>query len=306
MRLASVVTSTGSRAALLVDGELFDLAALVPEALPGGVRDVMPLLQGDAPVVDVLASRHATLVREIRAGAHRETSLGPRSGVRLAAPIARPGKILCAGLNYADHVREIGASEPERPLVFAKLPTAVAGPDDDIVLPTGRSRQVDYEIELAVVIGRTVSGIDAGSARSAIAGYMVCNDVSARDWQFDAEGQLTLGKGFDTFFPTGPWLTTLDEVADPDALWLETRIGDEVVQSSSTAHLLRRTDWLVAWLSTVCTLEPGDVIATGTPAGVGVSRTPPRFLRAGDVVSCEIEELGRLVNRCVDEKGARR
>jgi 2-keto-4-pentenoate hydratase/2-oxohepta-3-ene-1,7-dioic acid hydratase in catechol pathway len=297
MKIASVRTPRGARSALLVGDLAYDIGELlgVPQRLP----DAMALLTGDDPLLDSLHAQREQLLAAVENGGRRDALLGRIDALDLGPPITSPSKILCAGLNYADHVAEIGAPMPHHPLVFAKLPSAIIGPADPIVVPEGLSSQVDYEVELAVVVGRGGRDFSPEEAPSRIAGYLVCNDVSARDWQFDEDGQLTLGKGLDTFFPIGPWLTTADEIVDPGNLRVSTTINDVTVQDSSTAELIRGVAWLVSWLSTVCTLMPGDIIATGTPPGVGVSRKPQVFLSTGDLVVCEIEHLGRIENRFV-------
>jgi 2-keto-4-pentenoate hydratase/2-oxohepta-3-ene-1,7-dioic acid hydratase in catechol pathway len=217
-----------------------------------------------------------------------------RDAVRLGAPIPRPGKIICIGLNYRDHAAESNQPVPEYPTVFAKYSSCVIGPGEPIVIPRVTS-QVDYEGELAVVIGRRARDVAEADALSYVAGYAPFNDVSARDYQ-SRTSQWTIGKTFDTFGPLGPALVTADEVADPHALGLRVTIGDDVLQSSNTRHLIFTIPQLVAYLSAVMTLEPGDVIATGTPAGVGAARKPARWLQPGEVVRVEIDGLGALEN----------
>src|SRR5690349_11488540 len=217
-----------------------------------------------------------------------------RGAVRLMAPVPRPGKIICIGLNYGDHAAESNQPLPDFPTVFAKYPSCVIGAGEPIVIPRV-TEQVDYEGELAVIIGRRARGVAEGDALSYVAGYAPFNDVSARDYQMRTS-QWTIGKTFDTFGPLGPALVTADEVGDPHTLDIRVSIGDEVLQHSNTHHLIFKVPQLIAYLSAVMTLEPGDVIATGTPAGVGGARKPPRWLRAGEVVRVEIERLGALAN----------
>jgi acylpyruvate hydrolase len=214
---------------------------------------------------------------------------------RLRAPIPRPGKIIGVARNYPAHAEEVGAKPPEEPVLFLKSPGAVIGPDDPILLPT-LSKNVDYEGELAVVIGRRARSVRQSDALEYVAGYTVANDVSARDWQ-GVRGQHFIGKSFDSFAPLGPALVTRDEIPDPQDLGLTTRIGDEVVQAARTKEMLFPVNELIAFASRILTLEPGDVVLTGTPAGVGKARTPPRFLRDGDLVEVEIERIGILRNR---------
>jgi 2-keto-4-pentenoate hydratase/2-oxohepta-3-ene-1,7-dioic acid hydratase in catechol pathway len=223
----------------------------------------------------------------------------PLSDVRLLAPVTRPPKFFAIGLNYADHVAEARLETPEFPVVFTKLPTCVAGPHDDVQRPLV-SDQLDYEGELGFVIGRRCRHVPRDRAAEVIAGYVAVNDVSVRDWQTRTP-QWTLGKSFDTHGPFGPWLVTADEVGDPHALDIRTWVNGELRQQSNTRHLIHDCFALVELLSTVCTLEPGDVVATGTPSGVGMLMDPPRLLRAGDVVRVEIERIGAIENRVVDE-----
>jgi acylpyruvate hydrolase len=220
-----------------------------------------------------------------------------RGAVRLSAPIPRPGKIICIGLNYRDHAAESNQPVPEYPTVFAKYANCIIGTGEPIIIPRVTS-QVDYEGELAVVIGRRARDVAEEAALSYVAGYAPFNDVSARDYQMRTS-QWTIGKTFDTFGPLGPALVTADEVADPHNLDLRVTIGDEVLQISNTQHLIFMIPQLIAYLSAVMTLEPGDVIATGTPAGVGAARKPARWLRPGEVVRVEIDRLGVLENPVV-------
>jgi 2-keto-4-pentenoate hydratase/2-oxohepta-3-ene-1,7-dioic acid hydratase in catechol pathway len=227
----------------------------------------------------------------------------PAQQLKLAPIIPSPEKVLCIGLNYADHAAETGVPPPPEPVVFSKFPTAVCGHQSPIVLPRA-SREVDYEAELVVVIGRGGRHISREQARRHVAGYCCGNDVSARDWQLRKPGgQWLLGKSFDTFAPIGPYLVTADEVADPGRLKIQLRLNGRVMQDSSTAQLIFSVEKLVAYVSQVCTLAPGDLIFTGTPPGVGFARKPPVFLRPGDLVEVEIEKLGVLRNPVVAEGG---
>jgi acylpyruvate hydrolase len=220
-----------------------------------------------------------------------------RSAVQLAAPIPRPGKIICIGLNYRDHAAESNAELPAYPTVFAKYASCIIGPGAAIVIPRVTS-QVDYEGELAVVIGRRARDVAEADALDYVAGYAPFNDVSARDYQMRTS-QWTIGKTFDTFGPIGPALVTADEIPDPHTLDIRVSIGEDVLQSSNTKHLIFTIPQLIAYLTSVMTLEPGDVIATGTPAGVGAARKPQRWLVPGDVVRVEISSLGALENPVV-------
>jgi 2-keto-4-pentenoate hydratase/2-oxohepta-3-ene-1,7-dioic acid hydratase in catechol pathway len=222
----------------------------------------------------------------------------PLSNVRLLPPVPRPGKIVAIGLNYKDHSIESGASAPPKsPIIFAKFSTSIAGPDDSIVIPVS-SPNVDYEAELAVVIGRRGKAIPAARAFDYVAGYMPLNDVSARVWQF-GDKQWVRGKSCDTFCPIGPHLTTHDEVPDPHALAICARVNGVAVQDSNTSKMIFHVPELIEFISASITLEPGDIIATGTPEGVGAFRKPPVFLKPGDVVEVEIERLGVLRNPVV-------
>jgi 2,4-diketo-3-deoxy-L-fuconate hydrolase len=212
----------------------------------------------------------------------------------MTLPIERPGKIVCVGMNYRDHAAESGLDVPARPVLFAKWPNGLIGPGEPIVLPPGCD-EVDYEAELGVVIGARARGLEAGEALGAVAGYVCVNDVSARDLQFQ-DGQWTRAKSLDTFCPVGPRLATTDEVPDPQRLRIRCLVNGEALQDSSTEHMVFSVAELVAFISEAITLEPGDLIATGTPAGVGFTREPPIFLRPGDEVTVEIEGIGALTN----------
>lgn len=216
------------------------------------------------------------------------------NSVRFRAPIPNPGKIIAVGLNYKDHAEEQGVPLPDRPLIFAKFPTAVIGPGDEIRLP-GISRQVDPEAELCVVILERGKALSEQGAPDVIAGYTVGNDVSARDLQF-SDKQWVRGKSCDTFAPMGPFLVTPDEVGDPHELAIELRVNGEQRQSSHTRNLIFNSYQLVSFISQAITLEPGDIIFTGTPSGVGVFRKPPVFLQPGDRVEVTIERIGTLRN----------
>ena len=236
------------------------------------------------------------LAREALTRAPETDDLDP-AAVTLKAPILHPSKIMCIGLNYRDHAAESDQPLPDYPTVFAKYPNSVIGHGEPIVLPK-ISAQVDYEGELAVVIGRRAREVAHADALRYVAGYAPFNDVSARDFQHRTS-QWTIGKTFDTFAPLGPALVTADEVPDPQALDLRVSIGKEILQSSNTGQMVFSVADLIAYLSAVMTLEPGDIIATGTPGGVGAARKPPRYLRPNETVRVEIEGLGRLENPIV-------
>ncbi|MFJ4678231.1 MULTISPECIES: fumarylacetoacetate hydrolase family protein [unclassified Kitasatospora] len=214
------------------------------------------------------------------------------AGVRRGAPVARPGKVVCVGLNYRDHAEETGAAIPARPVVFMKDPATVVGPDDEVLVPRGSTR-TDYEVELAVVIGQRARYLaDPAGAAACVAGYAVSNDVSEREFQLDFSPQWDLGKSCETFNPLGPWLVTPDEVPDPQALGLRLSVNGESRQDGSTAHMIFDVPYLVWYLSQYMVLNPGDVINTGTPAGVALGRPDKPYLRAGDVVELSVDGLG--------------
>lgn len=218
--------------------------------------------------------------------------------VRLGPCIARPSKIVCIGLNYAGHVKETGATTPTEPVVFFKATTSLCGPYDDLVIPPG-SESTDWEVELAVIIGRRARYVPEARAMDHVAGYALHNDYSERHWQMERGGQWVKGKSFDTFAPFGPWLATREELPDPHALgvWLE--VNGERLQESHTSDLIFGVPALVSHLSHFMTLLPGDVISTGTPAGVGLGFDPPRYLKPGDVVELHIEGLGTSRQKAV-------
>jgi 2-keto-4-pentenoate hydratase/2-oxohepta-3-ene-1,7-dioic acid hydratase in catechol pathway len=224
----------------------------------------------------------------------------PESEAKFAAPVPRPPKIICIGLNYRDHAIESGMPIPETPTVFAKFPTAVIGPGAAIVLPKASTRP-DYEAELAVVIGKGGRHIPEARWREHVFGYTILNDVSARDFQM-ATSQWMIGKTFDTFAPMGPAIVTADEIEDPHNLAISLELSGDLMQNSNTSNLVFGVPALIAYLSSVFTLEPGDIIATGTPPGVGFARKPPRYLMAGDEVRVRVEGLGELYNPVVAEE----
>jgi 2-keto-4-pentenoate hydratase/2-oxohepta-3-ene-1,7-dioic acid hydratase in catechol pathway len=217
------------------------------------------------------------------------------SAYRVLAPIVAPGKMLFSGVNYRSHIEENpGATLPTYPQIFAKLPSSIIGPGEPIVVPEPES-QVDYEVELAVVIGKTARKVTREHAREYIFGYTIVNDVSGRDTQFK-DGQITTGKGFDTFCPLGPEIVLCDEIANPSELHLASYVNGERRQAAPAADMIFSVEELIAFLSRHITLYPGDVISTGTPAGVGTFRHPPLYLKPGDTVTVEVDAIGRLTN----------
>jgi 2-keto-4-pentenoate hydratase/2-oxohepta-3-ene-1,7-dioic acid hydratase in catechol pathway len=218
--------------------------------------------------------------------------------LEILAPVTNPGKVICIGLNYVDHAKESQMKLPEEPVFFNKFSTSIVGPGQAIVIPP-LTRQVDYEAELAVVIGKSGKAIPVERALDYVAGYTVFNDVSARDLQFRDGGQWVKGKALDTFAPTGPFLVSPAEIADPQNLAVNLWLNGQLMQSSNTRQMIFSVATLISYLSQLFTLEPGDLIATGTPPGVGFARKPPVFLKAGDEVTIEIDEVGRLSNPVV-------
>jgi 2-keto-4-pentenoate hydratase/2-oxohepta-3-ene-1,7-dioic acid hydratase in catechol pathway len=283
MKLLTYQSDRGPRVAALRDGQYVDLNQADPQ-----VPATMKALLEQGP--EGLCRAAGALAKG--------TPFSP-AGVQLLAPVPDPQKIICVGLNYADHAKEGGAAIPKEPVIFSKFPTAVIGHERPIVLPRV-SQSVDYEAELVIVIGRRGRDIPRDKAFDYIAGYCPGHDVSARDWQKDRSGgQWVLGKSFDTFAPMGPYLTTRDEVPNPGRLDISMRLNGQTMQHSNTKEFIFPVDQLVAHLSLICTLLPGDVIFTGTPSGVGFARKPPVFLKPGDVCEVEIEQLGVLRNRVV-------
>jgi len=269
------------------------------------------IVQTDSTVVDLTSLGYPSVLELIGGGSEAIGKIRdfvnqpasprlPLSSVRLRAPIPTPRKLICVGLNYRDHAEETGSEIPNVPTIFNKFATAVIGPGDEIVLPKV-SNSPDYEAEFAFVIGKGGRGIARDSWRDHIFGYTIVNDVSARDYQ-RATTQWLMGKTFDTFAPVGPWIVTADEIKDPHALDISMTINGEVLQRSNTSNLIFKIPDLVSYLSSVFTLEPGDIVSTGTPAGVGAARKPPRFLRAGDECVVKIAGIGELRNPVVAEQ----
>ena len=284
MRLATFRTLNGAlRPALIVGEGVHDICMHI-SAAPAHMTGIVEQLDALRPQLLALSERkpdHAL------------------SAVKLAAPIPRPGKILALGLNYRDHALEANMALPEVQTWFAKMPTSANGPFDPIDLPRVSSK-LDYEAELGVVIGRRIRHATREQARAAIAGYCVANDVSVRDWQLRTT-QFVVGKSFDTHCPFGPWITTAVEIADPQALGIRCFVNGEKRQDSNTKEMVFDVFAMIEHLSQAMTLEPGDLIITGTPAGVGAVSKPPRYLKAGDVVRVEIDGLGHLENRVTPE-----
>lgn len=277
MKLLRVGTVGTERPALLDDsGTLRDLSGLVPD------------------IDGALLADDGELARIRTAAASGELPRLEAAGLRTGPPVARIGKIVCIGLNYHDHARETGAATPAEPILFMKAPDTVVGPDDTVLVPRD-SRKTDWEVELAVVIGRTARYLETDAqALAAVAGYAVAHDVSERAFQIERGGQWDKGKNCETFNPLGPWLVTADEVPDPQNLGLRLWVNGELKQDGTTAEQIFPVAEVVRYVSRFMTLYPGDVINTGTPAGVAMGHPEPKpYLRAGDVVELEIDGLGR-------------
>ena len=285
MKLVTFTTGQGARVGAVRGETVIDLAAASKGELP------------DSMIALLAQENGLSLAQQVAKEAQDGLSLGD---VTLLAPVPEPSKVIAIGQNYMDHCREQGVEPPTLPVIFTKFSTSVIGPGAEIRWDPELTSSVDYEVELAVVIGRVVRRVSAADALDYIAGYTVCNDVSARDLQF-GDKQWVRGKSLDTFCPLGPWIVTKDEIADPQNLNVRTTLNGEVMQDSNTREMIFGVQYLVEFASRAFTLLPGDVIITGTPPGVGVFRSPSVFLKDGDEISVGIEGIGRLTNRCVEE-----
>jgi 5-carboxymethyl-2-hydroxymuconate isomerase len=287
MRLLTFVDQGARRLGALVGERVVDLAAagLTTAADMRALLDAGP--EAWAQLAGDLAARDwARFAR-------------PLAGLKLDAPV-RPSKVVAIGQNYFDHVAEQNAALPERPIIFTKFTTTIIGAGDEIRWEPALSEQIDWEAELAVVIGRPARRVKAADAYDYVFGYTVANDVTARDLQ-KGDGQWVRGKSLDTFCPLGPWIVSRDEIAEPHGLPIRTRVNGETVQNSRTDQLIFRIPTLIEFITRAFTLLPGDIILTGTPPGVGAYRKPPRFLKNGDVVTVEVEGIGSLTNSCRTE-----
>lgn len=311
MQFVTFVENGRRRVGVHADGRIVDVRAALasrflaggegrPDALaealiPGDMRGLIE--RGEAG----LAQAKAAVEYALAHGDGTDEPDRPRliyglNEVAVYAPILDPEKILCIGLNYLDHAKESGMEPPEQPLFFSKYASSIVGPGSPIVHPgPDLTEKLDYEVELAVVIGKTAKHVTEEEAMEYVFGYTVMNDISARDLQFQ-DGQWVKGKALDTFAPLGPWIVTKDEIPDPHNLRLVLAHNGEVVQDSNTSNLIFNIPQLIAYLSRLLTLRPGDIISTGTPPGVGQSRIPPRFLKPGDTVVAEVEKIGALEN----------
>ncbi len=287
MKLVTYTLGGQTRLGAVRDDGVVDLAAASGGGLPG---DMLTLLQGGEAAM--------ALARDVVQNAAERIPLGQ---VKLRAPILNPSKVVAIGLNYMDHCREQKVDPPKAPLIFAKFPSSIIGPGEAIRWDPALTSQVDFEVELAVVMGRTARRLAESEALEYVAGYTICHDVSARDLQF-GDGQWVRGKSLDTFCPLGPYLVTRDEIPDPHNLAIRCTVNETVLQNSNTFELIFKIPYLIAYASRAFTLLPGDIITTGTPDGVGVFRSPKIFLKDGDVVTLEIEGLGQLRNPCVEER----
>ncbi|MEP0070143.1 fumarylacetoacetate hydrolase family protein [Pyruvatibacter sp.] len=282
MKLATFTYGGTTRIGKVVDDKIIDLSKAAP-SLP-------------TDMISFLAAGDAAMAAAQKADSADAIAL---SDVTLEAPIMKPGKVMAIGLNYGDHVKESGLDTPENQIWFTKSPTGCVGEGADVLKPAV-SDMVDWEAELVLVVGKRARNVPRDRAHEIVAGYCCGNDISVRDWQFHSP-QFTIGKSFDTHGPIGPWLTTSDEVGDPHDLDIKCLVNGEVMQSSNTQHLIYDCFDQIAQLTQVMTLEPGDIIFTGTPGGVGIAMKPPRFMKVGDKVTIEIEKLGSITNTLVAE-----
>lgn len=289
MKLLTYQSKIGPRLGLLDPAlqRVIDLHAASRGRLPA---DMLTFLQGGPAMMD---SARALLDK---AGSLEKDSL-PLEGLRILAPLSNPPKIMAIGRNYTEHSTEQNKKPPTRPILFAIYPSAIAHPGDTLRWRADLTQEVDYEGELVAVIGQTAQRVSEAEALNYVAGYTIGNDVTARDIQA-SDGQYTRGKSLDTFFPFGPYLVTPDEVPNPQALSLKTRLNGQMMQADSTSSMIFSVAFLISYLSHSFTLLPGDVLTTGTPSGVGKFRQPPVFLKTGDEISVEIEGLGLLSNTC--------
>jgi 2-keto-4-pentenoate hydratase/2-oxohepta-3-ene-1,7-dioic acid hydratase in catechol pathway len=276
-----------ARLGVVVDGKVVDLAEASGGRLPTDMRSLIEQGEGALQTAREIAGQ----------GSAKGT---PLNDVKLLAPISNPSKLVAIGLNYMDHVRESGAKVPQIAVMFTKYTTSIIGAGDEIRWDPAVTSKVDWEAELAVVIGKRASKVKEEDAFDYVLGYMNCHDVSARDLQQEKGDQWIMGKSLDTFAPLGPYLVTKDEIPDPHNLSIKCLVNGTAMQNSNTREMIFKIPYLIAYLSRGITLLPGDVITTGTPDGVGGARKPPIFLKHGDVVTVEVEGLGQLTNTCVE------
>ena len=292
MKLITYQYENSTSLGALMDNAIIDLHHASSEALPS---DMLGFLQAGETAMTIARE---TIAQEAITASQAQL---PLDAVKLLAPVPTPSKIIAIGLNYQDHIRESGLPAPELATMFCKYPSAIIGDGGKIRWSTSLTHQVDYEAELAVIIGKTARRVAADDAYDYIAGYTNCNDVSARDLQFRPGDQWLRGKCLDSFCPLGPCLVTRDEIKDPQQLRIQCRVNGEIRQDSNTSEMIYQIPYLIEYLSAAFTLLPGDIIATGTPHGVGAFSKPPQWLQHGDQVCVEIEGLGCLTNTCVSD-----
>ncbi|MCB0193984.1 MAG: fumarylacetoacetate hydrolase family protein [Anaerolineae bacterium] len=277
MKLVTLIDGNGNnQVAYLEDSDLF-------------------LLHFDGDMLELIQAGTQTLYDQVQQAKQQEAL--PLDQVRLIAPILSPSKIVAIGKNYAEHAKETKSEIPEEPIVFAKFSTTIIGPDAEIQWDQNLTNKVDFEAELAVIIGRKARLVSEEEALDYVFGYTCANDVSARDLQYRGK-QWIRGKSLDTFCPLGPWIITADEVPDPQSLDIRCQVNDKMMQESNTRNMIFSVAYLISFLSAHFTLLPGDIILTGTPEGVGNARVPPELLGDGDVVTVEIDTIGKLINHC--------
>jgi 2,4-diketo-3-deoxy-L-fuconate hydrolase len=284
MRLIRFGESGKEKPGIHLDGKNYDVSGFIKD------YDEVFFAHGGLLHLTWMVQQHRTMLR-----------LLPED-IRLGAPVAKPSKIICIGLNYADHAKETGAAIPSEPIIFFKSTTAIIGPNDDVIIPKN-SKKSDWEVELAVVIGTKASYVEEADAMNYVAGYCLHNDLSEREFQLERGGQWVKGKSCDTFAPLGPFLATRDEIENVDNLNVWLKLNGKKVQTSNTSNLIFKIPFLVSYLSHFMTLLPGDIISTGTPAGVGLGMTPQVFLQPGDEMELSIEGLGTSKQKAVAYAG---
>jgi 2-keto-4-pentenoate hydratase/2-oxohepta-3-ene-1,7-dioic acid hydratase in catechol pathway len=285
MKLLTFAVGAKARPGVLNGDRVIDLeAAGLPAGPNGGLLEI-------ARGGDAMLKKVAKVLKDAKAKSYELAK------VKILPPIRQPSKIVAVGLNYIDHCKEANLPVPTEPVLFSKFPTSVCGPYDDLSWPAGVTKEVDYEVELGVVIGKKARDVEEAAALEYVMGYTVVNDVSARDLQFMGAKQWDRGKSLDTFCPYGPYIVTRDEIPDPHVLQVRTVLNGKEMQNSNTKNLIFNINKIIAYASQGTTLLPGDLIPTGTPFGVGFSRKPPVFLKDGDVCECEVEKVGSIKNR---------
>ncbi|MBI2509478.1 MAG: fumarylacetoacetate hydrolase family protein [Betaproteobacteria bacterium] len=285
MKLLTFSVESKARPGALKDDRVIDLAAAGLPAGPNG------------GLIEIARGGDAMLDRARKALADAKAKSYALSEVKVLPPIRRPSKIIAVGLNYIDHCKEANLPVPAEPVLFSKFTTSICGPYDDLTWPASVTKEVDYEVEMGVVIGKQARDVPEKDALDYVLGYTVVNDVSARDLQFAGAKQWDRGKSLDTFCPWGPYIVTRDEIPDPHVLQVRTILNGREMQNSNTRNLIFNVNKIIAYASQGTTLLPGDLIPTGTPFGVGFSRKPPVFLKDGDVCECEVEKIGAIRNR---------